>query len=442
MNRFISQFIKGAECLNYFVFLLFVCSLPFPWHFTQPLIIAWGITWLLEGRWLQRRYLRINRTQIPMLLITVFIAWEALSLLWTDDAGNGWSMLGKHIPLLVVILPTLFGVNRYYRIAKIQTVLYAATLISVFAYLLLVYWARNNNTVDIYYLYVEWDVWNLFNIPPVSNIKHHAYYCPVILLALCSSEGLYRHFRQIYPKWSVLLTLGTGNLILLATIVLSGTRITLLLMPVLLLMAGWHYRHHRYVKRIGIAVVFLAVIFGSVFWTKSTVAPQIKRSFQWVSYEDSKISPFDREPRIYIWHIILHDVSDYGWKGMGLGTADTYLARAYEKDGIPEMINRSFGPHNQYLKTWMELGPIAMLFLMCIVLTSPFYHSRRVRWTSMYICLIYGWSMLTESCFSRVSGIYQLCFALLLLITMEQAAEHSRKMEMEKMRTDGGIKCL
>ncbi|MBP5476502.1 MAG: O-antigen ligase family protein [Paludibacteraceae bacterium] len=434
MNRFITQYIRGAEWLNYFIFLLVVCSLPFPWHFTQPLIVAWGISWLLEGRWLQKRYLRFNRTQIPMLLITVFIAWEALSLMWTDDAGNGIRQFGKHLPVLAVIMPALFGVNKRYRMEKIQIVLYAATLVSVFAYLLLLYWARVNNLMDFYVLYARWDFWNLFNIPPVSNIMHHAYYCPIILLALGCSGSLYRHFRQTYPRWSVLLTLGTGDLILLGTIFLSGTRIALLLLPVILLVAGWRYRHHRYIKRIGIAIVLLIGITGSVFWTQSTVTPKIKQAFQWVSYEDSKYQPLAREPRIYIWHIVLHEVSDYGWKGMGLGSADAYLDRAYRQDGMPEIIDLSFNPHNQYLQTWMELGPLAMLLLVLIVFSAPCFHSQHVRWTSIYICLIYGWSMLTECYFSRMSGVFQLCFVAVLLIAMEQAAAQPRETEDEKCK--------
>lgn len=420
MNHFLKIYTEATERLNYTIFLMVICSLPFPWHFTQPLIVAWGISWLLEGRWLQRRYLRISRTQIPMLLIVVFIAWEALSLLWVQDTANGIREFTKHLPVLSLMLAALFGVNRYYRIEKTQIVLYAATIISVFAYLLLLYWARVNTLIVVYDNYAIWDIWNLFNIPPVSNIKHHAYYCTVILLALGCTGALYRHFRKLYPRWSVMLTLGTGDLILLAAIVLSGTRTTLLLLPLLLLAVLWRYRHHRSFRKAAIVILILAGAVGAFFWTQSTVTVKIKQSFQWVSYEDSKQQPLAREPRIYIWHIVFHNVSDYGWKGMGLGSSDAYLNRAYEQDGIPELIEFSFGAHNQYLQTWMELGPLAMLFLMLIVLSAPFFHSRNIRWTAAYFCLIYGWSMLTECCFSRMEGIYQLCFIVVWLIAMEQ----------------------
>ena len=432
MNRYLTKYTEAAEWLNYFIFLLVVFSLPFPWHFTQPLIVAWGISWLLEGRWLQKRCLRIHRGQIPMLLITLFIGWEALSLLWTNDMANGVIQFSKHLPLLALVLPSLFGVNKHYRIEKTQVVLYVATLISVLCYAMMQYWARVNDMVVIYGQYVLWDTWNMFNIPPMSNIKHHAYYCPVILMALGSTVGLYRHFRKVYPRWSVLLTLGIGDLILLTTIILSSTRSTLLLMPILLLAIYWQYRHHRYARKVGIAIVLLAVVTGSLVWTQSTVSLKLKQAFEWVDYEASKDMPWSREPRIYLWHIVLHDVSDYGWKGMGIGSSDGYMDRAYKEDGIQEVIDQSFGPHSQYLQTWMELGPIAMLLLVFIVCSAPWFHSRKIRWASFYLSLIYGWSMLTESYLSRMSGVFQLCFVVVLLIALEQDAIPSLSDKKEK----------
>lgn len=428
MNCFLTKYIDIAEHLNFFIFLLVVCTLPFPWHFTQPLIVAWGISWLLEGRWLQWRNFRLNKTQVPILLICILIGWEATSLLWVEDTANGIREWTKHLPILAVAVVSLFGVNKYYKIEKVQIALYAATLISVISYLLLQYWAKFNDMVVIYGQYVLWDTWNMFNIPPMSNIKHHSYYCPILLMALGCTKGLYHHFCKTYPRWSVLLTLGIGDMILIATIILSGSRTTFLLMPLLLLLLLWQYRRHRYARKIGTVILLLTALLGSLIWTQSSVTQKFKQSFQRISYEDSKDQPFSREPRIYIWHIILHDVSDYGWKGMGIGSSDAYLAKAYEQDGIPEVIDRSFGTHNQYLQTWMELGPIAMIFLFLIVLIVPFFHSRKVRWASLYLNLIYGMSMLTECYFSRMSGVFQLCFAAVLLLALEQEQEQEASM--------------
>ena len=99
---------------------------------------------------------------------------------------------------------------------------------------------------------------------------------------------------------------------------------------------------------------------------------------------------------------------------------DAYLDLAYEQDGIQEVISDSFSVHNQYLQTWMELGPIAMILLIFIVLSAPYFHSGKARWTCLYLCLIYGMSMLTECYISRMSGVFQICFAAILLIAMEQ----------------------
>ena len=114
-------------------------------------------------------------------------------------------------------------------------------------------------------------------------------------------------------------------------------------------------------------------------------------------------------------------VSDYGVWGLGVGSADAYLLKKYEvrkanESFYVELLNKQYGPHNQYLKEWMELGPIAMLLLLFIVVGSPFFLKGAVRRDTIILGMLFGIGLFTETILGRMSGIFIVCTMLVLVI--------------------------
>ena len=137
-----------------------------------------------------------------------------------------------------------------------------------------------------------------------------------------------------------------------------------------------------------------------------------------VSREQLQSRPLEKEPRIYIWYTIFTHREAYTLKGLGVGSANQFLLERYQEDGIPEVIEKAYGPHCSYLHTWMELGPLAAVYLLLILCLSPLCHKGIVRKDAVWLCLVLGWGMLTETLHTRMIGLYIL-LSMLILIQIE-----------------------
>lgn len=456
MHNILTPIHTALGHLNYAVFLLLLCTLPLPWHITQPLLVVWISLWGLEqvarlilqasgadgiSCPMSHSTIRQNiRHHLPLWLLLGYVAWEALSLLWSSDTQAGKELLWKHLPLLAVCVVALLGVNEHYRPIHLKRAIYASSLVSVGMYMMLIYWSWHNGVLQIYGRFFEWEPWAMLGSNPIGLIKHRHYYCLILLLALCQTGSLYRYYRARYPRWSVWLTLGIGDLILLTAILLSGSRMMLALTPVIALVAMIRYRHTVW-KRVvshpwltGCLVIFV-IGAGMYVWRHNSRIEKSRKEFQWIGYEQSRQAPLSREPRIYIWHTVWHSRSEYGLWGMGFGSAYPFLMQQYEKDGIQEMINKGFGVHSQYLTIWMEQGPLAVLFILFILCFAPWYKHRHsslhgatkqtLVWDTLYLCLIYGWGMVTETMCFRMSALYIL-YAMLIVLTSEEQEAYYR----------------
>lgn len=139
MNNFLGKYKKIIEQINIASFFLLLLSLALPWCFTQPLFAVWLITWFLECRWLEKKNIHFGKHTIPILLLCGFVAWEALSLLWTIDREQGILELQKHLPIYAVLLVALFGVNKYYQSHQTKVALILGCLLAIFGYCMIIY---------------------------------------------------------------------------------------------------------------------------------------------------------------------------------------------------------------------------------------------------------------------------------------------------------------
>ncbi|MCQ2310430.1 MAG: O-antigen ligase family protein [Paludibacteraceae bacterium] len=418
-------FIKYQQyigCLNYAVFMLILFFLPFPWKYVQPLIVVWLATWALEGRWLQKNHFRFNRSHVPLLLVALLVVWEGISLLWTSEYDSGISEVNRHLPILAIFLISLFGVNEHYHPVKLKIALYVGSLCSILSYFTILYWWTTNERIPFESVWPDWDIWTPLGNPIIALIKHHQYYCMVLLLALCFSGDIYRYCAERYNRFSALLTVGIGDVLLTSVIILSGSRTMMVMLPIVAVLSLWWTLHgiKRWLTLAGVVIVMGL----SGLWLNRHNSRFIRtqHDVSQIDIQQIKEQPMSREPRIYIWHTIFTHRKEYGVLGMGVGTSDAFLYHCYEQDGNGYL---TFGPHSCYLKTWMEMGPIAALLLIAIMCLSIILHSPHVRRDAVWVSLVMGLAMLTESCFSRMSGLYILLSMCILLSISERFVEQS-----------------
>jgi hypothetical protein len=55
--------------INYYLFIVAVCALPYPTHFVTYTWVAWLVTWALEGRMLQIKHMQWKKGIIPIICL-------------------------------------------------------------------------------------------------------------------------------------------------------------------------------------------------------------------------------------------------------------------------------------------------------------------------------------------------------------------------------------
>jgi O-antigen ligase len=417
MNKFLTHYQSAIGSLNYVAFILLVMSLAFPWSFSQPLFAIWLIAWLLEGRWLSRKNLRFDKTTVPVLLLCGFVVWEAISLLWTQDLSSGLSELARHLPVFALLLISLFGGNAHYKSYRIKTALMAGSLMAVVSYCVVVYWHAHTGT--LHRQWPEFSYWTLFGEGPVHYLKHRLYLCLVLLLAVFYSGDVYRHYITRYRKCPTMTLVVIADAILLTAICLSGSRTSIMLLPVLGLMYLYIQSPKKYRWYILSGFIVLVVTGATVLMRYNWRFQSMQEDLEVLAKRPDSLSNI-KEPRVYIWSTVIRHADEYGVVGLGAGSSDSFLERCYEQDHYLQ----SFGSHNNYLYVWMDFGYIGLVYLLIALAAIPFFHTGRARYDAAFACVIFGGGMFTENLLTMMSSLYIL-YALIALIQMEQREEDS-----------------
>ncbi len=419
MPAIVHTYQRYIGALNYALFMLLMFLLPFPWHFVQPVTVIWLIAWVLEGRWLQRSNFRLSKGLIPMLLLVLFVGWEALSLLWSLNPKQGAQDLTMHLPVLAMALIGLFGVNDNYKAINIKQALIIGCLVAVACYLMTIYWYYSIGHLrrDTQYFW-----WSCLGDGLIGKIKHRFYLAMCLMLSLAFSVDVFKHYRDKYNPVAAALTIAVVDMILVASIILTGSRIMMLLLPIMAILLFFQHYKGKYKRIFAVAVIIASVLFVGLCMRYQTrfvlTIERLKTNYE----VGQSINNRHIEPRIYIWHKVLDNAKQYGICGLGMGSATDLLVAEYEKDGITDYAAKRWGTHNQYLNTWMDLGPLAVLLMVLILFSSVYCHTGQARRDATVVCLLFGVGLMMETALLRMSGLY-IFYALLTLLLLEQRAE-------------------
>ena len=413
--------------LSYALFLALLIALPLPRTILQPIAVAWIISWVLELRWLPKTA-PINRgaahraegsvaLAFPGILLVVLTLWEALSLLWAPDRAAGLSIISRHWPFVILVLIPLFGFNAHFHSHKLVATLFAACVASVPLYLFTSYWVYQYDAV----IWFRSDLIRPFEFPWfhgfTSLMKLRGYYCLVLMLSIFSTPLLYKHYTEKYPRWEVLVTLGVANLVLFAGIFMTGSRSALIqfaLTAVFVLFVSYRKRL-RWWWQVLIAVVVLSVGIGTF------VSNQRFKLLTHINYHEldlSRATDMD-EPRLFIWHCVWEHRGDYGFFGMGAGQHVPFMLEQYRSAGNELFLSQGFGPHSQFLSTWMCLGPLGALLLLAVFVSIPRVYKGRAHTMAHAFAFLFALSMVSDDLLERMDSILIFLVWMLLIYAIE-----------------------
>lgn len=401
MNRY--QDITGH--INYGLFLAVVALLPFPQIALRYAVVLWGISWLLEGRWLRKPELCLRQSgsliQIPFLLFGVWIIWKALSGIWcADHAAWAWQM-ERYLTFFCIIPIGIWGVNSHYDWRQAGKVLVWSCVAAVPLYMILMTTLyHHREIIDMLQWKADWDYsctnWYAFVSTNISHVKHRLFLCSIELLGVIMAVQIWREdVRKLIWMLPVML----------AIIPLSGSRQSLLTGIVLLCVAVIYALPQQ--KRLRYSLVILlsgALIGGGLLYFHPRT--------QEVGEEDA-IRPT-------VWSLALQHPSDYLLYGLGAGQSTSYLVERYKEEGLEFYAAKRIHAHNQYVEELLETGIFGLLLFLFAWLSIAFCTKKRGRLTAILFTILFMLNMLTDCMFGVFCGIALWAVGLLLIRLQEE----------------------
>ena len=408
--------------LNYALFLALLIALPLPRMILQPIAVAFIIAWVLECRFLSKPMSPMGpispiKLALPGLLLVALTLWEALSLLWAPDTQAGLSIIERHWPFVILVLIPLFGFNEHYRTERLLPTLFAASVASVPLYIFTYYWVWNYDAV----IWFRPDLIRPFEFPSFHGItslmKLRSYYCLVLTLSILMTPLLYRQYIKRYPRWEVLLTLGIADAVMLTGMLMTGSRsalLTLAVTSIFLLFINYRKRLRWYwsllIVLVGLSVGIAGLVLNPRF--------EILASTDIRSLNLAEANQFT-EPRPYLWATALRHLEDYGLFGMGAGQHSAFMMEQFREAGNEYFLEQGYGPHCQYLSTWMCLGPLAVVLLLAVFVLIPRVYRGRARFSAHAVAFLFAFSLLFDDLLERMDSILIFLVWMLLLYIIE-----------------------
>ena len=415
----LNKYLQIAKTLNYTLFIIAVCMLPFP---TKLSLYTWGIwliSWVLEGRFLRKENLKWHKGLIPLFLLAIWVLCEALSYTWSIDKQGTLNLLFRHVSFWAVLPLAVWGVNEHYDWRKVAKYFVLSSVVSICVYGVWIYVGAHWDYVQLYHQLPEHErTWTYYG-EQVSDVKHRLYYGTVLNLAVIAwwsvRPTLFKHgkMKSTIVFFCVLVLLVSG-------IVLSGSRANLLALLALGAMAIIVPLKGR--LRIWVSVVVLLLVLGTAVLL-FTLHPRFSQ-IQVKHIVDRKDYPtYTIEPRINIWHIALQEPENYIWHGVGAGGNAEYLKPFYASKHLDMWYERQFDTHNQYLATLIDLGIFATIFFVFIWLCYPFFYQGRLRQLALLVGLLFALNLFTENMLDRIDGVITVCCAFLTIALLARSSE-------------------
>ena len=405
-----SKFKDFIERINYGLFLMVVCLLPFPQVCLRYACVAWFITWALEFRWLQISNLKSQisnpKRLVPFILFGLWYAWKGLSFFWCADSSLWAWQIERYMTFLFIIPVGIWGVNSRYDIRQIGFALILGCLAAVFFYVgLMTVWHIQPSLSEHFNLSSEWqyhDNWFVFFRENVSHFKHRLFLGTVELLGAIAALRLFRR------KGAVLLPCLA---IMLSIIVLSNSRQAIISGVILAVMELIFALPERHKTRNSIVIVSLAIA-GLV--SLMAFHPRM-RDFNYKALTEIRTIDYQHDIRVFIWGFALQEPQDYLAHGLGAGQSTDYLIEKYMAAGFPFFAEHRLDCHNQYLEELMDSGIPGLILFLLAWLSIPLFAPKKSRQIAWLFTVLFMLNMCTECMFGRFCGIAIWAVAIVLI---------------------------
>lgn len=420
--------------LSFLTALLTVIILPIHVKYLPPLMILWGIFWIMENHFQLTMISRSRKSfKVLFILFIIYYAWQAISLIYTNDTKMGLSNLFGRLSLIlfpmVLIIPGEMIKDKIKTLVRIFAISTSLFLLFCFSYafyrsmhLQNGLWTFNPHPGEYVWL-------SYFYSSELTLSEHPSYIAMYVLLSVfICFESFFDFSMKLRSRvlWLIL-----GFLLLISQYFLSsraGILICLILTPLYLIIKLKQLGKRKFAW-IWIILLIIALL------------PLIVKN-QRVDYLYGRLinkqEGYERkeDPRFTIWKSALEIARKNKLMGVGIGDVRTELSSEYMRIGEDQMAKERFNAHNQFLEVLVENGIIGLAIFVSIFICM-FYiaFSDNNLLYIMFILIIFIF-FLFETVLYRFAGVsFFPLFSFLLIYTktnkkIEQSDYDKSKIEV------------
>lgn len=419
MTNFLQKYQSVIGQLNYTIFLVVVALLPFPQIFLRYACVTWLITWLLEGRFLQKPNLAEWKRMLPILLFGLWYLWKIISGLWADDQVAYTWQLERYMLFGAMIPIGIWGVNEQYNWKKICSVLVISCIAAAGVYLFTLFWVQNAN---VFYREIPLQTMTFeYFASKISYIKHRLFLCSVEMMGVMAILFIRKDILEKWGKVKGWLAIISAIAIMAILILATGSRASIL-SGIALIAIGVLYKLPIRSIRYKIGFILLA---GGIGLFALTQHPRMQ-DFDFNQILKLREIKAENNIRLNIWGVIFENHQAYSLHGLGAGQSFGFLQEKYNEYGL--LNYKYFNAHNQYFEEWMEIGIPGVLFFLLAWISIPCCATGRARKSAMMLFILYVLNMLTDCMLGKFDGIVLWC-VWMILIYIQSDKEPNKQIE-------------
>ncbi len=372
-------------------FLGFVATLPFPVRYNSLFIVALGVSWIVNKRYVQA--FRLLKNSMIFQAIVVFVFLMACSLLYTENRKVGLEALEAKLYLL--FLPILLGgleISVRLRNLAVRTFIYSMVVASLYSVVSTISYYKIDFTDWSYFSWVITDTLGL-------SSTHYAMY---IVFALLFCIIGYFEWRLIHPIVTIF-----SCLYLLVFLALISSRMPIALFVVSITLYAGMYTVRAHGRLRWLLISFVLTIYATVGILSLTV-PYLRDRIKQV------VESTEPDPRYFITTASFQIIRDNWMLGVGLGDVQSSLNQQYRLIEFKEGLENEYNTHNDWTNVLLIGGvpafiALLVVFLGCIKLAIK--HPDPFKWIYLVVYVI---AMQTETFFNRNKGVLLFTFLLVL----------------------------
>ncbi len=424
-------------------FLIFVFLLPF--DITEAnifLFLSVVLTLVDKDLYKNFNFKKLdNGGEWFVLASTAYLFWCIVSLLWSDDIGRGFQLIGRYI--LIVAFPWYLVLLKAAAILKNYKLPFVVFVAGVFvSSVVCLIWSYQNcwqeTETGIVFsstiLDIDWSYsnaydsitagYNNFSYSFLSHFIHPSYFSLYFLFTLTFVlSGLSSIKSKKYKIGICFLSLYFGGFIFLLQ-----SRANLAAVVAVALSFVIFYAMKK--RKILILVVGLLLIsFMTIKLVQSSrlswIYSNIVEAFNG-NTEQRKGKIEQDNDRIIIWRNAFQVIKQHPILGVGIGDTDTELVKQYKKNGV----EFEFGTHNQYIYAQLSMGLIGLLLTLSMFFPAFYYGIKNRYFPLIGFAVAVMVNLMFENMLTRNAGLMFIPWAMTLLLMLSE----ERKKEINDER--------